>query len=259
MSQRAPKWLAKLPKLGTIKKAIARAKLSHRERDILALAKPAIHLRTTRVKKWKGVISRMGGPPDLPEGMKWPSSGRVPYAFWLQLRCEDLAPFDLEALLPKKGVLSFFLQAWYEHDHYGDDGAVFFFPDAKKLSPVKPPDAREMQGGPRAAASIRASLALSLPPPSCDPARTLKLSEDEMTRYWDGVWLKHSSGGHHVLGYPDMNYNERLKKGVEMLIQICADDAAQFELGDVQPVRCYARRAEITAKKFSGVVFSAEE
>jgi uncharacterized protein YwqG len=254
-----PKWLARVPQRVKIERAIARANLEHRADDILSLAKPSIHLRTKRVKKWKGVISRMGGAPDLPKGTKWPSSGKVPYAFLLQLRCEDLAAHDLEGLLPKVGLLSVFLQAWHEHDDYGDDGAVLFFADTRRLASVAPPAAREMQGGPRAVAAIRTSLGLSLPPPTSDPTRALGLNADEMKRYWDRVWLHHSSGGHHVLGYPDMNYNERLKKGVEMLLQICADDAAKYELGDVQPVRCYARRKAIEAKSFSSVVFTAEE
>jgi uncharacterized protein YwqG len=254
-----PKWLAKLPQLGKTEKAIARANLSHRRSDILALAKPSIRLHSTRVKKWKGVISRMGGAPDMPKGMKWPSLGKIPYAFWLQLRCEDLARYDLERVLPKMGLLSFFLQAWYAHDSYGDEGAVFYFPSTKALVSLEPPDAPEMQGGPQATAAIRASLALSLPPPQSDPARALALNDDELRGYWDGVWLGHTDGGHHVLGYPDMNYNERLKKGVAMLLQICADDAAKFELGDVQPVRCYIDCKALAAKNFSRVVFTAEE
>src|SRR5581483_6742441 len=115
-----------------------------------ALAKPSIRLHTTRVKKWKGVISRMGGSPDLPKRMKWPALGKIPLAFWLQLRCEVLAPYDLEGLLPKKGLLSFFLQAWHAHDNYGDAGAVFHFADTKGLVPIAPPDAEEMKGGPQA-------------------------------------------------------------------------------------------------------------
>jgi hypothetical protein len=235
-----PKWLSKIPsQLAKIEEAIARAKLAHRQRDILALAKPSIRLDTKRITKWKGVISRMGGAPDVP-----PKGVALPGLFWLQLRCEDLAPFDLERVLPKKGVLSFF-----------EDG-VRYFPDERDLSPSKQHDDDD---GPKAVAAIEASLELSLPPPTSAPTRALRLTKEEMKRYWDGVWLHHARGGHHVLGYPQMSFNERLKKGVVMLAQICADAAAKFEIGDAQPVRCYTTRWALAAKNFSRVVFTDEE
>ena len=60
--------------------------------------------------------SKWWGFPDLPEELDWPSvpvndegdEYDDPLTFICQIRCEDLATFDPEGLLPHEGMLYFF-------------------------------------------------------------------------------------------------------------------------------------------------------
>ena len=60
--------------------------------------------------------SKWWGFPDLPEELDWPSvpvnddgdEYDDPLTFICQLRCDELAPFDPEGLLPHEGMLYFF-------------------------------------------------------------------------------------------------------------------------------------------------------
>ena len=60
--------------------------------------------------------SKWWGFPDLPESLDWPSMPvnddgdeyDDPLTFICQIRCEELAPFDPEGLLPHTGMLWFF-------------------------------------------------------------------------------------------------------------------------------------------------------
>ena len=53
--------------------------------------------------------SKLGGRPDLPEGVPWPEFGGHPLAFVAQFDLAALAPFDTGNLLPAEGLLLFFV------------------------------------------------------------------------------------------------------------------------------------------------------
>jgi uncharacterized protein YwqG len=78
--------------------------------------------------------SRLGGVPDLPSSVTWPTWKGVPMSFIAQIRLEDLRNLPPAQALPEKGLLSFFYDAAQET--YGADPAdrggwkVFFFPPA---------------------------------------------------------------------------------------------------------------------------------
>ncbi len=61
--------------------------------------------------------SKWWGLPEMPDNLEWPEVSVVdeedeeytdPLTFVCQLRCDDLAPFDPEGLLPHEGMLYFF-------------------------------------------------------------------------------------------------------------------------------------------------------
>jgi uncharacterized protein YwqG len=56
-------------------------------------------------------LSKIGGTPDLPEGMDWPLSNGKPMSFIAQIRLADAAAFDASKALPKTGTLYFFYDA----------------------------------------------------------------------------------------------------------------------------------------------------
>jgi hypothetical protein len=72
-------------------------------RDVIAL-----RTRNARAPDKKPGATRLGGVPDLPTGVGWPSRDGYEYDFVGQLRMEDLATLDVHSLLPHDGVLSFF-------------------------------------------------------------------------------------------------------------------------------------------------------
>lgn len=69
--------------------------------------------------------SRFWGNPDLPEDTQYPmyidnEGDEFPYWFICQINLEDLSPYDVDNLLPHKGLLSFFAKI----DHYLDSFAA---------------------------------------------------------------------------------------------------------------------------------------
>jgi hypothetical protein len=108
---------------------LARAKkLKIPEAIVKKAARPSIELITAKPGK-KMPRSRFGGDPDLPRDAKWPAGLRGPMQFVGQIDLADLALFD--TLLPKKGLLSFFV------GHYDEGIAVLSEDDA--LEPRKQP------------------------------------------------------------------------------------------------------------------------
>ncbi|RYG75475.1 DUF1963 domain-containing protein [bacterium] len=63
--------------------------------------------------------SKFGGVPDVPEGFEWPQWNEIPLGFLAQLNLDEIAPFDTENLLPKSGLLSFFISFDEENEVWG--------------------------------------------------------------------------------------------------------------------------------------------
>lgn len=63
--------------------------------------------------------SHFGGVPDVPEGFEWPQWNEIPLGFLAQLNLDEIAPFDTENLLPKSGLLSFFISFDEENEVWG--------------------------------------------------------------------------------------------------------------------------------------------
>lgn len=84
------------------------------EDTLLAQAQPSVRVQTTRIND-EGLIpvgqSKVGGRPDLPPDVAWPTAQRVPHLslpFIAQFRLEDVREHDEEQVLPPSGLLSFF-------------------------------------------------------------------------------------------------------------------------------------------------------
>ena len=89
---------------------------------------------------------RVGGKPAVPADFVWPlfldvDNARTPLSFMAQFNLKDVAPLDKENLLPKTGVLSFFLALESMFDGSADDDfRVFYFPDETALKVAEFPD-----------------------------------------------------------------------------------------------------------------------
>ncbi|MBX3184412.1 MAG: DUF1963 domain-containing protein [Polyangiaceae bacterium] len=92
----AERWRAKLTAAKLPDEAISR---------LLSLSRPGARLIATPVTDSIPCgNSKLGGAPDLPQGSAWPSKGKRPLAFVLQLRLSDVSERVREALhLPAMG------------------------------------------------------------------------------------------------------------------------------------------------------------
>lgn len=101
---------------------IHKFKLNRLEEQIVALAKPSVSIQRTPANDDTLPIgaSKLGGSPDLPPGFQWKYVGDKPLIFIAQFALSEIAPYDVERILPPRGRLYFFYQAdqsWYEDDH----------------------------------------------------------------------------------------------------------------------------------------------
>ncbi len=118
--------------------------------DLERMILPGIRLETEPVgqEDLAAGESRIGGVPDLPAGFSWPRWNEGPLAFVAQLRLDDLAAWDEEGILPKRGTLAFFYdptqQGWgFDPAHRGS-GRVFLFGPHLEHRPASPP--RDLPG-----------------------------------------------------------------------------------------------------------------
>lgn len=80
--------------------------------------------------------SRVGGDPDLPTQFTWPlASDGTPMTFLVQLNMSDIAKQDANELLPKTGMLSFFLGI--DEPSYNIEHRVIWFDETEVLTVVR--------------------------------------------------------------------------------------------------------------------------
>ena len=92
------------------------------QQSLIDLLRPAIALNATRRDDDAIAIgaSKFGGAPDAPAGFEWPTWNERPLGFLAQINLEEVAPFDVENLLPASGLLSFFY-SWEDWQGTGED------------------------------------------------------------------------------------------------------------------------------------------
>lgn len=89
---------------------IRRSGLQHIADNLIGLLRPSIHVHIEAVpeQNFDIGVSKIGGSPDLPEEMAWPTRNGTPLPFYAQIRCADLVSYDLPGILPHTGWLYFF-------------------------------------------------------------------------------------------------------------------------------------------------------
>jgi uncharacterized protein YwqG len=89
---------------------------------LIELLRPAIALQATRADDSQIPLgaSKFGGAPNVPANFEWPMWNDKPLGFLAQINLEEVAPFDVEELLPKSGLLSFFISFDEEKQVWGD-------------------------------------------------------------------------------------------------------------------------------------------
>lgn len=89
--------------------------------------------------------SKIGGVPDLPDGVSWPIWNGNPLAFICQINLKRVKPFDEEKFLPPQGMLYFFYEAskqpWgFDPLDKGSTKVIYYNGDYSTLSRSIEPD-----------------------------------------------------------------------------------------------------------------------
>ncbi len=173
--------------------------------------------------------SKIGGRPDLPAALAWPTETVVeqekekvlyffskrnnvekvkPLSFIAQINLGDVASYDTEELLPQSGMLYFFYNA--EQDAWGFDPkdkqkfkVLYWNGDSAAMSRVPYPEA--LSGDARyKAAALSPRLEISLP--SMESGKIDFLTEEEEEVFYEAVCTDGEINK--MLGYADSIQNE---------------------------------------------------
>jgi uncharacterized protein YwqG len=162
--------------------------------------------------------SKIGGRPDLPRSLSWPSWESGPMSFIAQVRLPEVKPYDVEGVLPTRGLLYFFYDceqtAWGYLPKHGDGCKVFYFdgPDTHLVRTAFP---SELPKGSRfSSCALRPSSEATLAPVDSVDFLTedLDLTPEERESYYDLLGEVEVSSGpetaHRLLGHPDQIQND---------------------------------------------------
>ena len=219
--------------------------LSHRADEILSHCKPSVHLSLQYGVDEADIpvgASKMGGSPDVPTDFVWPQWNGIPLTFIAQFRLSDVKPYDVENLLPERGMLYFFFEAWSYHKslretHQKLNGAfkVVFYENEAALKRISHPvaltselddDGNEIPLHPYHACLVELEPELTLPSIETNEQLVQILGTDKEI-YWQ--WYDDSYGYiakpmHRLLGDEnDIQYNWCLRE----------DAVRDWRLGDI--------------------------
>lgn len=187
--------------------------------------------------------SRIGGLPDLPKGVGWPTYPGppkpdpaweelkgAPLAFLLQVNLAELASFDLERQLPTSGLLSFFYiesgARFGKYPKHGEICRVLYTPQQRaRLCRLDPPanlPSEEVYRG----FALAPRLEWMIP---CSE----DLEEDDAFEYWDGLedevaeaqgLRNYYRSKHRMLGYPEfLQFGDSGGGTWKLLLQLDSD------------------------------------
>lgn len=202
----------------TLERQLQAHGLGRAARGLHQLSRPAVRLRPRPAEG--GALppgrSRIGGVPNLAEGVRWPTRGNTPLAFLGQLYLPDLRRFDRLHTLPGQGLLSFFYDLEAEPDGLDPGDRAGFrvlhhAGETRSLRPATPP-----RRAPEALPAAWVDLASepTLPPEESHEAQVLDLKAEEWDRYYDlltsleGGAESSPSPRHKVLGYADLHQGD---------------------------------------------------
>lgn len=265
-----PVWLGSLPEIlheqhQEIVEVLEKNGLGKHLNKIETLLRVSIELVVERTESAniQGIVSRMGGEPDLPPGQTWPTWNSIPLTFMGQVVITDeIKALDVDNLLPKEGMLSFFAQL--DSPEYGEQCVILHFPTISGLMRMSPPEAKMVMRGAtlvlRQTALISVRGRLTLPSGNAPFIDQFDLNRDEKDAYHDSVFLAlvPPSPRHRLLGWPTAAtyLDERDKL---FIAQFDSDDELELEMGDVETLRMYIDGDVVNASTLATAVSTMDE
>lgn len=268
-----------------IEQAFLKAGLKARLPDIDKLTRNSIRLLTAPMDESKAELGalKLGGHPDLPEEISWPTFKGLPQSFIAQIRLADVQQFDSAKLLPPRGTLWFFYDATQQT--FGEQPTdragwrIFFNADPQPRLHRQPTPVGLPAASLFSACSItpKSELTLALQPELELP--NLDWSDDEQQAYEDVLEALHPPAEralphHRLLGYPDTIQDDmreqcqlvsngvtseddpraaKLLAGVsdwQLLLQIDSDAAAKMRWADNGMLYYWLKQADLQARRF---------
>ncbi len=223
---------------------------------ILALAKPAVRLALEPGKKLPPGASRLGGAPDLPDGLEWPTADDEPLVFIAQIKLSELPPSGL----PERGMLYFFNDSNGEpsgrDETDGEGFRVLYHEDED--GPFAKAKARG-QGLTPCRATVKAFS--SLPRSDAPEIGKLGLSDEEARAYVDAYdsWTS-VRPLHQLLGHPlclendvreDMAGDDGKPGDWTILLQLDSDEALGADWGGGGLVYFGAHAKDVARGRFA--------
>jgi len=220
--------------------------------------------------------SKLGGLPDLPPGLAWPTWKTGYLTFVAQV---NLAELPGSELLPNVGMLSFFYDpdqsAWGFDPQHKEGFRLWYFPEVSQLIRTA-----ESEPSTFPCAQLSFEPFLSLPDPSAKSARDLLLERKDREQYRNFLGKRAGPAPQHqVHGWPHIiqdemelecqlvtnglylgdlsGYEDPRRKELEpgaddwtLLFQIDSDDNAQMMWGDGGMLYVWIRRQDLAAQNF---------
>ena len=233
------------------------------QQSLTDLLRPAIALNVERADDDAIAVgaSKFGGAPDVPDGFEWPTWNDTPLGFLAQINLEEVAPFDVEGVLPKRGLLSFYYEletpVWGEAEQR--EGWRVFFWENEKLNRETRDVVQDIK-----CASIKFEATWTCPLDRSDvyfpEASDLNDEEYEQLEEFDEAWT--FPRAHQILGCASVIQNEPAKecewwavpktsaREWLLLLQIESDDNIEAMWGDMGTLYYMIRRADLSSKRF---------
>jgi uncharacterized protein YwqG len=268
-----------------VRAAFVAAGLSRLVKDIDFVSRASIRLSLTPVDESTLPIgaSKLGGVPDLLPGMSWPERKGLSQSFIAQIRLEDAHRYDIDGVLPQRGMLWFFYDA--KQETYGDaptdqGGWRVFFSDDDlsnlRRTPVPaalPAASRFKAGTVRFSSEITLSQHPELDVPKFDWTKEEQKQYEQLLSTFPTP-ADHSAIHHRLLGNPDAIQDDMrlqcqlISNGVtdendpaaaalsqgamdwQLLLQVDSDENLGMRWGDTGMLYYWIKSADLQACSF---------
>jgi uncharacterized protein YwqG len=276
-----------------LREQLRQHKLARWEEKLVPLAKPAIAIQKQLIRDENDIplgTSKFGGNPDLPQGVEWSFCEGKALTFMAQFKLSDVAPFDVEKILPERGMLYFFYEAeetHWEANNIADGWKIIYVEDEstplfRTPHPIQQGKRRTIQALPHFQITYTPYLNLPIIFKPDEKDFGVDFTDDEQESYWEitDYWREpdHHFGGnpkriqhyiewelvlmkHHIRAkqgedhqwrYRDeeIAFIEREMKNWQFLFQIDTDDSLDIMWGDAGTLYICIPKESLKQRKF---------
>lgn len=250
--------------------------------QLMQLAQPAIRMRSTIANDGLPVgVSKLGGMPDLPPDVGWPTWEGCELSFVGQINLADVSSFSAAKPLPETGWLLFFYDLeefrWgFDPDDAGTWAVLYVdVPVSELCRQDCPPDFEKDHQFTECALSFEEML--SFPDYDSLLIDSLHLDEEEVDNYITFLeTFRDDEGYHQLLGHPHMIQNDMqmecqmIAEGItnaamyqnptdefrtaalnwQLLLQFDTDDRANMMWGDMGKLYFWIRKEDLARRAF---------